>query len=84
MAQEFKKKPVVSNLPAISLVSGFHHPLVSLTRTARHLSLSPDATYRSVQTADFALSVVTNVSKLRLDATAPISSRFARMLEAIS
>lgn len=84
MAQEFKKRTYESQLPTFSLIRGYHHPLVTLTRTAKHFRIKPEATYRSVNTADFAFSVATNLSKLRLDASAPIPSRFAKMLEAIS
>ncbi|MBN1169721.1 hypothetical protein JXA56_01730 [Candidatus Micrarchaeota archaeon] len=83
MAQEFKKTPITSELPQFSMVRGVHHPLVALTRTARHLRINPEATYKSVNTADFAFSVVSNLSRLRLDASAPVSLRFAKMLEAM-
>ena len=83
MAQEFKKRTYQSELPTFSLIRGYHHPLVALTRTAKHLKINPEATYKSVNTADFALSVASNLSRLRLDATAPIPSRFAKMLEAM-
>ncbi len=84
MAQSsFKERRSGTLLPMISRVESFHHPLVTLSRTARNLSIKPEATYKSVRAADFSLTVLSNISRLRLDASTPLTSRFAKILESI-
>lgn len=84
MAQSsFKERRSESTLPIISPIGVFHHPLITLTRTARNLSIKPEATYKSIRAADYSLTILTNLSTLNLQATTPLTSRFSKMLESI-
>ena len=59
-----------------------YNSITSLGRIAFHLKTPVEGTYSSPQDADFAMRISSNMASLRLDAV-PLSSRFARMLEAL-
>ena len=77
-----KEKEHVSFLPQMEPVELLHHPIFSLGRSAENLSIKSESTYLSTAQADYSVSISKNISDLKLEA-APLSSRFARMLELI-
>lgn len=67
-------------LPAITRT--IHNPIESLGRTAEHMRIPVEGTYRKSSEADFALRISLNLEPLGLESN-PLPRRFARLLESL-
>lgn len=57
-----------------------HSPVATLSRSAAHMRFRPESTYRNMAQADFACKVLGNLSMVAPEGSAPLSTRFLRML----
>lgn len=60
-----------------------HTPLYAMVRAADNMHLQTEANYTSVAAADRGMQTARNVQELRLDASRPLSERFAGLLQAL-
>ncbi|MBU0532214.1 hypothetical protein KKB44_01845 [Candidatus Micrarchaeota archaeon] len=81
MAELFKQREQESTLPHIERLESIHHSIDSLSRGADHIHIPSEGTYLSSIEANFANVISRNVNALGLESS-PLSSRFARILDA--
>ncbi|MDD5340517.1 MAG: hypothetical protein PHV13_04695 [Candidatus ainarchaeum sp.] len=86
MGQTFAEKEVEGKkaLPKIARSQAeLHGPLEALSRGASHIYIRPDGTYKSVQEAGKATRILSNIQALLPEGSAPLITRFARMLDTL-
>lgn len=88
VGETFKERPPEERAAPVRVplpvAREMHTPIDVLSRSVAHLRTHSEATYRDTGEADFRLSVAKNIQELRLEGSAPLSSRFARLLDALS
>ena len=80
MVAVFKKREKTERITLPRVAPVIYHPLNALDRSSQHIHTTSESTHKTMSAADLATKIAKNISELKLDA-APLSSRFARMLE---
>jgi hypothetical protein len=73
----------VSTLPRMERVERLHHPIDSLSRSATHIRIPPDATYTNLVDADRSVGIARNISDLGLNEAVSLTRRFQMLLETV-